>query len=219
MKPESTLGLLLELLEILAAPGALPADARVGRFFRARRFLGSHDRRLIGDAAYSWLRHFPRARARWKTWCTAGEASSPPFLEKDVPRLNFLPEILVLARDHLFPWSFDETLKAAQGIRPLATPGWDLPEEGGWPADALERFAAELSLPPWLAERLVKERGDEAARRLGAALLEPATVDLRVSPESALQVLLLATLLGLAGGFLPARRAARLSPVEALRRR
>ena len=46
-----------------------------------------------------------------------------------------------------------------------------------------------------------------------------ATVDLRVSATSALQVLLLATLLGLAGGFLPARYAARLSPVEALRRR
>jgi ABC-type antimicrobial peptide transport system permease subunit len=46
-----------------------------------------------------------------------------------------------------------------------------------------------------------------------------ATVDLRVSTTSALQVFVLATLLGLAGGLLPARRAARLSPVEALRRR
>jgi len=46
-----------------------------------------------------------------------------------------------------------------------------------------------------------------------------ATVGLRVSAGNALAAFVLATLLGLAGGLLPARRAARLSPVDALRRR
>jgi putative ABC transport system permease protein len=46
-----------------------------------------------------------------------------------------------------------------------------------------------------------------------------ATVSLRVTAENALIALLLAVLLGFAGGVAPARRAARLSPVEALRRR
>jgi ABC-type lipoprotein release transport system permease subunit len=46
-----------------------------------------------------------------------------------------------------------------------------------------------------------------------------ATVALQVSPATAARALAFALLLGLAGGFLPARRAALLSPVEALRRR
>jgi len=46
-----------------------------------------------------------------------------------------------------------------------------------------------------------------------------ATVALQVSAGNALAGLLLAVLLGFAGGVGPARRAARLSPVEALRRR
>jgi putative ABC transport system permease protein len=46
-----------------------------------------------------------------------------------------------------------------------------------------------------------------------------ATVNLQVSSQGAVETLLFATFLGLAGGFLPARRAAGLSPVEALRRR
>lgn len=46
-----------------------------------------------------------------------------------------------------------------------------------------------------------------------------ATVTLRVSATNALFALLLALLLGVAGGAAPARQAARLSPVEALRRR
>ena len=46
-----------------------------------------------------------------------------------------------------------------------------------------------------------------------------ATVALRVTAGNAVAALIFALALGLAGGFVPARRAARLSPVEALRTR
>ena len=46
-----------------------------------------------------------------------------------------------------------------------------------------------------------------------------ATVALRVSMQDAVFALVLAAVLGIAGGLLPARRAAALSPVEALRKR
>jgi 16S rRNA (cytosine967-C5)-methyltransferase len=179
MKPESLLGIALELIEIVSAPGPYPADARVGRFFRSRRFLGSHDRRVIGEAAYSWLRHFPRAQARWKAWSRA--RGIPDWPTQAPARLHYLPDILTLARDRLFPLGFEETLNAAKSFSPPEALRSDFLSDGDWPEDPLERLAAQLSLPLWLAERLVEERGAHAVKPLGVALLEQATVDLRVN--------------------------------------
>ena len=66
MKLESLVGVTLELIETVALPGAFPSDARVGRFFRERRFLGSRDRRFVGDTTYAWLRHHLAARHAWR---------------------------------------------------------------------------------------------------------------------------------------------------------
>ncbi len=90
MKPESWLGIALELIENTLAPGPFPADARVGRFFRERRFLGSRDRRFVGNAAYAWLRHFPRARLRWTTWATQHDAPRLEDSQAVDPRVAIL---------------------------------------------------------------------------------------------------------------------------------
>jgi 16S rRNA (cytosine967-C5)-methyltransferase len=134
MKPASLLSVLLELLVDLTRPGPYPADARVGRFFRQRRFLGSHDRRFLADAAYSWLRHHNRGRARWRAWGLVqgsiladlaheaagltGDVDYTPPQEPghdgvEVPSLVLLLDILALARDQLLSWTFDEALQAA----------------------------------------------------------------------------------------------------------
>ena len=215
MKTESLLGISLELMDELSSPGGLPADARVGRFFRRRRYLGSRDRRVIGDAAYAWLRYAHRARARWDVW--AGRCGGPLLesLAAQHPRLARLAESLALARDELLPWDYDVLTEAAQrllvpdsavspelsGTAPAPTgskpsPGAAPPAEfwsavtacvdGGflgdaWPNDPAARLAAEMSLPLWLAGRLVAERGAVEATHLAAALLAQATVDLRVN--------------------------------------
>src|SRR5687767_1195407 len=126
MRPESLLGISLELIAVLARPGPYPADARVGRFFRARRFLGSRDRRVVGGAAYAWLRGSFRARARWMAWAArseiAGLAASAPEDPTEGDGGAFLADVLTLARDGLFPLGFEETLAAARTIGPGRLP-------------------------------------------------------------------------------------------------
>lgn len=139
MKTESLLGISLELMDELSVPGGLPADARVGRFFRQRRYLGSRDRRVIGAAAYAWLRYFHRARARWDVW--AGRRGSPLLetLSAQHPRLARLAESLALARDALLPWDYDIISEAAQRLSAPATAEGLIPGGSGSPPAASGR--------------------------------------------------------------------------------
>ena len=187
MKPSSLLGVSLELIDELCGESPLPADAKVGRFFRSRRFLGSRDRRFIGELVYAWLRHAPRVELRRAAWCAAAS------IDIGTGRVCRLVESCVLAIDGLSPWSIEETIEAAQELR------WDDPadaelansalsriaelplqSDAAAPAEADERRAASMSLPVWLADRLVAERGEESARALAESLAQPAQVDLRV---------------------------------------
>ena len=102
MKPTSLLGLSLELIGEVAEPGPYPADARVGRFFRGRRFLGSRDRRFISEAVYAWLRFHDRARPRWLSWL---ELRNLDAIEDSSDQGRFLLDILAMAQDGFFPWA------------------------------------------------------------------------------------------------------------------
>lgn len=277
MRPESLIGITLDLIRELAIPGAYPADARVGRFFRERRFLGSRDRRFVGDVAYTWLRHHLRARALWRPWAAARGLALPDedALRKLETRLALPPDeeeeggvspaaprsvedesvlrsvhrmdLAALAREERTPWEPDRFLEALRSSGPArrrkstgpagaragaeaeagagagaeagagagaeaeaeagaraearaeagaedATPVeplWqaacaaleteELPAAPAPPDDPVEALAVECSLPTWLAKSLLAEQGEDAARRLGSALLRPASLDLRVN--------------------------------------
>ncbi len=184
MRPSSLLGVLLDCLEEFEREDGYPADVRLARFFRERRYLGSKDRRFVGDAAFSWLRHGMRGEIRFQLWSERVQLS--PAAEG---RLRPLGSLLAIAADGLFPWKASELAEAAAPLVE-AFSGWfqvfDLLrqgrflEESDWPADPLDRLAAESSLPRWTVERLAAARGIEGARRLGLSFLQPAPLDLRV---------------------------------------
>lgn len=195
MKPASLFGIALELIESVSRPGSFPADARVGRFFRERRFLGSHDRRFVSGATYSWLRGFPCAQARWESY--AGRRSLPDraSAESISERLALLLDMLALAAEGSFPWSATATLEAIEEVkweekseRPFVQTLLDKLRgshvefsDADWPTDPEAKRAAEMALPKWLATRLATRHGEERSRELAAALAKPATVDLRVN--------------------------------------
>ena len=75
MTPAARLQAAIALLdEIEATPR--PADAVVSAWFRARRFIGSHDRPAVAEAVYGVLRR--RARLGW--WLERAGASVQPRL-------------------------------------------------------------------------------------------------------------------------------------------
>ena len=192
MKPTSLLGLSLELIGEVAEPGPYPADARVGRFFRGKRFLGSRDRRFISGAVYSWLRFHDRARPRWKCWSKLRNLQD---IESGSKQSMFLLDILALAQDGNFPWEFNPTCAAMiewgdledheldNRVRQAATDSFL--DDQCWPEDPAERFAAETSMPPWLGRLLLEQMGEEEGREFANQLCTGADVNLRVNTRRA----------------------------------
>lgn len=192
LKPTSLLGISLELIGEVARPGPYPADARVGRFFRSKRFLGSRDRRFISAAVYSWLRFHDRARPRWKSWL---KLRNLPALEAGSGPGSFLLDILAMAQDGNFPWEFNPACKAVlewgelddnsldKQVRQAATDSFL--DDQCWPENPEERFAAEVSMPPWLGRLIRNQMGEEDGRDFAGHLCAPASVDLRVNSRRA----------------------------------
>ena len=203
MRPESLLGILFDFLDEYDNAGPLPADVVLSKFFKRRRYLGSHDRRFLADTVFSWFRYRIRGDTRWRLW--AARAGVGASSDRRIGRLGVL---LALAADDFLPWSVAELASAARSAAAAAGGGWvdaldravgtgagavagsdgsrDADDaaflsDSDWPDDPLDRLAAELSLPRWIVGRLVACNGIADVRALGEALLKPAPVDLRVS--------------------------------------
>jgi len=185
MKPVSLLGVLLDLLDEFDKRGQQPADVLQSKFFRRRRFLGSHDRRFIGAGFYSFLRHGIRGRLRWSLWRERGSISVP-----EQGRMKHMGALLALSEDGLFPWTSRELTDAASTYAAAQGGGWidvfhrirghEFLSDKDWPREAIDRVACEQSLPHWLASRLIDERGIDQGQELMSSLLKEAPVDLRV---------------------------------------
>jgi 16S rRNA (cytosine967-C5)-methyltransferase len=90
MTPGARLQAAIELLSAIEADSATPADGVADAYFRARRYMGSKDRRDVADRVFAAIRH--RGRLAW--WI--GQAA--PELAND-PRAHILVSALLVQRE------------------------------------------------------------------------------------------------------------------------
>jgi 16S rRNA (cytosine967-C5)-methyltransferase len=132
-----------------------PADATLRAFFREQRALGQRDRAFVAELAFAVLRHLRLLE-------TLAEGRRPR-------RLLIAAATLIEGR-------------SLRQLEPLLKP-----DEAHWLAHtrAVDLSglppAVQVSLPDWIWERLVAERGRDEALALARGMLAPAPLDLRVN--------------------------------------
>ena len=169
MTPAARLAAAIELLTEIDAAPRRPADAVANDFFRARRFIGSGDRRAVSDRAWRVLRS--RRRLGW--WIARTEAAATPRL-------------LVAASLLLEGWTADGVAQSYSGGQygpaPLLQPETAAVQaleghSGGHPDMPA---AVRLEVPDWILPHLQARFGDALDAEMEAAL-DPAPLDLRVN--------------------------------------
>ena len=169
MTPAARLAASIELLTEIDAFPRRPADAIANDFFRARRFIGSGDRRAVSDRAWRVL----RARRRLTWWIE--QARTAPT-----------PRMLVAASLLLEGWTMAGVAQSYSGGQYGPAPMLRIEADA---ARALEGHtlthpempaAIALEVPDWVLPHLEARFGDQLAVEM-AATLEPAPLDLRVN--------------------------------------
>ncbi len=166
MTPAARVAATVDLLAVIEASRTRPADAVASDWFRARRFIGSSDRRAVSDRVWHVLRHYRRL-----TWWLLSD--SPPRLL--IAASLLLEGTALAAIGSLFsggrfaPSPLDPTEQAA--LRRLEGHTIDHP--------AMPE-AVRLEIPDWLLPPLAARFGPATQAELHA-LLEPAPLDLRVN--------------------------------------
>ena len=172
MTPAARIGSAIELLAEIASAETRPADAVANDYFRARRFIGSTDRRTISDRVWSVLRSYRRL-----SWHLA----LPSFLRKQESRLLVAASLLLLERS-----TFSALTDLFSGARFAPSP---LDESERTTLRRLEARALDhpsmpdavrYEVPDWLLPPLTARFGTHLADEL-SALLQPAPLDLRVN--------------------------------------
>jgi len=167
--PAARLAAAIDLLEAVETAPRRPADAVANDFFRARRFIGSGDRRAISDRAWRVLR--TRRRLAW--WLARAGALPTPRL-------------LVAASLLLEGWTFAGLAQSFSGGR-YGAASLEGPEAAalrtleGRTLDHPEMPAAVLlEVPDWILPHLAARFGEALPAEM-AAMAEPAPLDLRVN--------------------------------------
>ncbi len=162
-----------------------PADVLFREFFRARKYLGAKDRRFIADTTYALL--------RWKHQLDEVAAQVPAgFAGRGAARA-----VALAARGKLRGDAMEMATAAAEllraGPKDMAAFARSAKDVRGPRGQAAE-IAFDESFPLWMIERWVARFGAEEARKLAAALNEPAPTTLRANTLKGTRDELLASL-------------------------
>jgi 16S rRNA (cytosine967-C5)-methyltransferase len=179
MQLTSLLGHIHEILGlILHSPH--PADSLIDQFFRARKYLGSHDRRFIAETTYGTLRHLRRC-----DWMVT-QACRTPSTELFPEDLLFLQiaafHILerrqpLLTAETLLPRIKGSRLKDSLADVFARFENLTLPPSG----DDAASIGISFSFPDWMVNRIVSEYGLDETKAIFARLNQPAPLTVRVN--------------------------------------
>lgn len=155
-----------------------PADAIIDSFFRARKYLGSHDRRFIAETTYGTLRHLRRCE-----YVVLSSIPRPSIPRGDRTLLLAVAYLLHVERQPLSPvdgligkFTSKEIRQQLPEILSRFS-SFDLPI----PDDPVERLALQYSFPDWMVRRLREELSLDETEQLLASLNQQAPLQLRVN--------------------------------------
>ena len=169
MTPSARLAAAIDLLTEIEAQPRRPADAVANDFFRARRYIGSGDRRAVSDRAW----HVLRARRRLGWWI-------------DRVRGAPTPRLLTAASLLLEGWTASGLRQAFSGGQYAPAPLIDLELQAtrALEGHTLEHpdmpVAVRLEFPDWILPHLEARFGSALVPEMRAAL-DPAPLDLRAN--------------------------------------
>ncbi len=184
MKPSSLIGHTVELFVAVRDDYRRPADAVIDSFFRARKYLGSHDRRFIAETVYGMLRHLRRIQTLLGH-CVQLHGTEPRTAD-------FQPLLLYLS--YAVGIEEKQPKDVVQTIEPLwnsthshlnpMTLAYHLHEHRHLdflPEGNISRLGVEYSFPDWMIQRWVGQLGETETEALCKAMNVPAALTLRVN--------------------------------------
>jgi len=179
MQLSSLLGHTQELLGIIFT-SKRPADSLIDTYFRARKYLGSHDRRFIAETTYGTLRHLRKCEYHL---IAALAGVSDNLLNDDkivlliVAYLSFEGKIQVITPEVLLPRLAG--MQTRENVNLLLK---NLAKSTIIPMDSsVQRIGIKYSFPDWMVERFVQQYGESEAEKICSSLNEQAPLTLRVN--------------------------------------
>ena len=179
MQISSLIGHTQELLGIILN-SKKPADALIDTFFRAHKYLGSHDRKFVAETTYGTLRHL--RKCEFMVTSAMAELAETLFEEDKILFLVVAYISLQGSMQDVTPEKILPKLKSAR-LAEIVESFFDafskpvmIPTES-----AAVRIGVEYSFPDWMVQKLFEQYGEREVESICASLNEQAPLSLRVN--------------------------------------